>query len=950
GEGKRAGKVVGRRLGAVRGLGIWQNRPLGFIRLLDSQQSDKSKTGLGYDSQGIDSQVLANQVSDSEDEDEIETESKQIKPSFAKEKFVKSTKHVKSPRKSVNQEESNSGCSRHMTGNKSFLTDYQNIDGVFVAFGGSPKEGKITGKGKIRTGKLDFKDVYFVKELKFNIFSVLQMCDKKNSVLFTKTECLVLSPDFKLLDENQVLLKVPRHNNMYSFNLKNAAPSGGLTCLFVKDTIDESNLWHRRLGHINFKTMNKLNKVLVTKPQNKTPYELLIGRSPNIDFMKPFGCPITILNTLDYLGKFEGKADEGFLVGYFVNSKAFREGVLNGSLILIHCMPTLEETGIFDDAYDDREVGAEADTNNLEPLTVVYVDDIIFGSTKKLLCDEFEQMMHKRFQMSFIRELTFFLGLQVKQKDDGFFISQDKYVADILKKFNFTTVKTPSTLMEPNKALIKDVEAEDVDVHLYRLMIGLLMYLTASRPDIMFAVCACARFQVTPKTSHLHAVKRIFRYLKGIHLLLPDLISFLEKPTESDGFEKNVKTVNEDVRIQALVYGKKVIVNEASIRRDLRSDDPEGTDCLPNSAIFEELARMSTKTTAWNKFSSTMTSAIICLANNQKFNFSKYIFESMMKNLEVGVKFLMYPRFFHVFINNQLGDMSHHKGIFVNPSLTKKVFANMKRVGTSFSGAITPLFETMMVQAPEEVGEIPTDTQDTPILTQPSPSQPQRKHKSRRKKRKETEVSQDETQTKEHIPTPSYDPLPSGDDRLQLNKLMEICTKLSDRVLSLEQINTNQAATIEKLKRRVKKLEGKKKKRTHGLKRLYKVSLSARIISSDEEAGENVEHDATVAEKEVSTAADEVVTIADDTEITIAATTLQISKDDVTLAQTLIEIKDAKPKALTPAAKTITAVSTRPKEKGIIIDLEAQMQADLVEEQRIAKQKEEEANIAMIAE
>ncbi|GJZ94086.1 putative ribonuclease H-like domain-containing protein [Tanacetum coccineum] len=126
-------------------------------------------------------------------------------------------------------------------------------------------------------------------------------------------------------------------------------------------------------------------------------------------------------------------------------------------------------------------------------LVQVYVDDIIFGSTKKFLCTEFEQMMHKRFQMSSIGELTFFLGLQVKQKDDGIFISQDKYVADILKKFDFATVKTTSTLMETNKALLKDEEAADVDVHLYRSMIGSLMYLTAFRPDIMFAVCACAR-------------------------------------------------------------------------------------------------------------------------------------------------------------------------------------------------------------------------------------------------------------------------------------------------------------------------------------------------------------------------------------------------------------------------------------------------------------------------
>ncbi|GKC96086.1 hypothetical protein Tco_1161528, partial [Tanacetum coccineum] len=105
--------------------------------------------------------------------------------------------------------------------------------------------------------------------------------------------------------------------------------------------------------------------------------------------------------------------------------------------------------------------------------------------------------------------------LQVKSKDDGIFISQDKYVADILKKFDFSSVKKASTPLETNKALIKDEEAEDLDVHLYRLMIGSLMYLTASRPDIMFVVCAYARFQVTPKTSHLHDVKRIFRYVKG---------------------------------------------------------------------------------------------------------------------------------------------------------------------------------------------------------------------------------------------------------------------------------------------------------------------------------------------------------------------------------------------------------------------------------------------------
>nr|GEY14653.1 hypothetical protein [Tanacetum cinerariifolium] len=312
-----------------------------------------------------------------------------------------------------------SGCSRHMTWNMSYLSDFEELNGGYFAFRGNPKGCKIFGKGKIKMGKIDLKDAYFVKELKFNLFTVSQMCDKRNNVLFTNTECLVLSFDFKLPYESQVLLKVPRENNMYNVNLKNNVPSRDLTCLFAKATINEFNLWHRRLGYINFKTINKLvkgnivrglptkvfendntcvackkgkqhrascktnhvsfidqplfrlhidlfgptfiktlnkkaiallslmitvdsllpipfwveivntacyvhNRVLVTKPRNKTPYELLHGRTPSIGFMRPFGCHVTILNTLDALGKFKGNVDEGFLVGYSVNSKSFR--------------------------------------------------------------------------------------------------------------------------------------------------------------------------------------------------------------------------------------------------------------------------------------------------------------------------------------------------------------------------------------------------------------------------------------------------------------------------------------------------------------------------------------------------------------------------------------------------------------------------------------------------
>ncbi|GKF50527.1 hypothetical protein Tco_0146994 [Tanacetum coccineum] len=133
-----------------------------------------------------------------------------------------------------------SGCSRNL----SYLTDYEEIDEGYVAFRGNPKGGKITGNCTIKTGNLDFESVYFVRELKFNLFSVSQMYDKKNSVLFNETECIVLSSNFKLIDETQVLLRVPRKNNMYSVDLKNRVPKGGLTCLFPKATSDESKLWH----------------------------------------------------------------------------------------------------------------------------------------------------------------------------------------------------------------------------------------------------------------------------------------------------------------------------------------------------------------------------------------------------------------------------------------------------------------------------------------------------------------------------------------------------------------------------------------------------------------------------------------------------------------------------------------------------------------------------------
>ncbi|GJS19417.1 putative ribonuclease H-like domain-containing protein [Tanacetum coccineum] len=706
----------------------------------------------------------------------------------------------------------------------------------------------------------------------------------------------------------------------------------------------------------------------------------------------------------------------------------------------------------------------------------VYVDDIIFGSIKKSLCTEFEKMMHKKFQISSMGELTFFLGLQLKQKKDGIFISQDKYMTKILKKFGFTDVKTATTPMETQKLFLNDKYGEEVDVYLYRSMIGSFMYLTCSRPDIMFAVCACARYQVNPKISHLHAVKKELKrstiigpltvvanstteaeyvaasscygqngigvnagdsklMLLGINLLLLEKVNaarhklttalrFLAKPAESEGFEQivdflnanpikyalkinptiytscieqlwataKVKTVNGEVQLQALVDGKKIIVTEASIRRDLQLNDEEGTDCLPNATIFEELTRMgydklsqkltfykalfspqwkflihtilqclSAKTTAWNEFSSTMAFVIIFLATNQKFNFSKYIFESMVKNLDNAGKFLMYLRFVQVFLEKQLKGMQSHKRIYVTPSYTKKIFGNMRRVGKGFLKGHS------------------TDPQHTPTIIQPSTSQPQLKQRSRRPKRKYNEIPQSSGPTYNVADEATYE---ERDD-----SLVRAATTASS--LEAEQDKGRQETigdTIAQTRsENVSKLsndpllakENKRGSRTHKLKRLYKVDRSARIVSSNEASLgdqedvskherkiDDIDKDAeiTLVDEtqgsngddimfDVSDLAGEEVFVAeqgvpdskkdDVAQVNTVATTIStastipvsaalITDVGITLAQALAELKSAKP---------TTATSTRPKAKGLVIHKQEQAPTPIVSSQQPSQEK-----------
>ncbi|GJS17432.1 hypothetical protein Tco_0411904 [Tanacetum coccineum] len=281
------------------------------------------------------------------------------------------------------------------------------------------------------------------------------MYDKKNSVLFNDTECIVLSLNFKLTNESHVLLKVPRKNNMYNVDLKNIIPKGGLTCIFAKATFDESY----------------------------------------------------------HFSKFDGKADEGFFVGYSINSKAFR--VFNSRTRIVkenlHVHQLLQEISLMDNAGDDEKKVNEDLRKDSESIDQEKDDNV--NSTNNVNVASINEV-------NVVGEKT-----SIKLPNDPNMPDLEDIVYSDDDQDNGTEL------------LLKYKDGEEVDVHIYRSMIGSLMYLTSSRPDIMFVVCACARYQVNLKVSHLHVVKRIFRYLKSqpkLGLWYPkdspfDLVAFTDK-------------------------------------------------------------------------------------------------------------------------------------------------------------------------------------------------------------------------------------------------------------------------------------------------------------------------------------------------------------------------------------------------------------------------------------
>nr|GEW36177.1 hypothetical protein [Tanacetum cinerariifolium] len=684
------------------------------------------------------------------------------------------------------------------------------------------------------------------------------------------------------------------------------------------------------------------NRVLAVKPYNKTPYELFHGRTPALSFMRPFGCPLIILNTKDHLGKFAGKADEGFFVGYPLNSKAFRvfnnrtrtveenfhirfsentpnivgrnksndnvgtkvcddaskarmETIPDKDYILLALwtadplisqesknqdkqdnvnitnnvnaagtnkvnvvganisnelpfdpeMTALEDINTFNFLSDHEDDDEETDMNNMDttiqvsptPSTRIHKDHPL----DQRYCDKKQTRLvdqghiqeegidydNKISLVAKIEAIRLFLAyasfkdfvvyqMDVKsaflyekieeEKKNGIFISQDKYIAEILKKYGFLEVKNAITPMKTQKPLLKDVDGEEVDVHMYRSMIGSLMYLTSSRPDIMFAVCACARHQVNLKVSHLHAVKRTFKYLKcqpKFGLWYPkdspiDLVAYtgsdyagasLDRKSTTGEAEYVVassccrqatvkaKTVNGERQLQALVDGKKMIITESTIRRDLQLEDVE----------------------------------VLIV----------YLMLSSLNNLHLW-----------------------------DDVVNEEMDGSLKRAATTATS----------LDADQDKGNIfKTQSKETP-------NEPGSQGAS----------SGGGLRCQEAI----------GDTAAQTKS-----ERLQQRVLDLETTNTTQAMEIESLKRRVKKLEKKKRSRTHGLKRLYKVGLSARVESFEDEGLE--------------------VSVVDEVNVVSTATTTTATINDITLAKALMEIKSAKPKT--------TTASSRPKAKGIVI-------------------------------
>nr|GEU44530.1 putative reverse transcriptase, RNA-dependent DNA polymerase [Tanacetum cinerariifolium] len=808
-----------------------------------------------------------------------------------------------------------SGCSRYMTENKSYLTDYEAINGGFVAFRGNSKGGKITGK-------------------------VSHKCMTRRIVFFTDIACVVLSPAFKLTDESHVLLKVPRKDNMYSVDLKNVVPQGGLTCLFAKATTDESTLWHRRLGHVNFKTINTLVKENLVRgnQSNGSAGTARVETVPDKEYIPlPLWTqdpPFSSSSKTSPGAGFKPLGEEEYKDAEDLGNENSKDNVVDENVVY-GCaddpnMPELEEIGRFSDAENDD---SWANKNNLESNFQVngYEECFFYGKIKeevyvcqppgfeypdfpdrvykvekalyrlhqasrawKEICTEFEQMMNKKFQMSSMRELTFLLGLQVKQKEDGIFISQDKYVNEILNKFGYFDVKIASTPMETRKTLLKDEKGEDVDEHLYKSMIGSLM---------------------------------VFRYLKG----QPKLGLWYPK----------------DLPFDLVAYTKSDYVG-ASLDRKYTAGGCQFLGCRLISWQCKKQTVVANSTTK-----AEYIAALWIERHRYMPRWMERRFSSLKQQLEEILSLKMKEKLIACQMKSSLNNL-HLWGAKTTTynefsSTMASIFSNMKRVGKEVSRKETPLFPTMIVQAQEDMGEvsaIPTDPHHTPTITQPSISKPQKKQKLTKQRRHDT---------KETYPSGPGDNV--ADEALMQKMYLNIpmihysVTYKAGLSARIESSNEEQSL-------------GKEDASKQG-RNIADIDVDAKITLVDETTkdqgrfndqemfdtgvfdDEEVVVKKAVVDKEVS-AVKEVDASQDQVSAAIN-TTADVTPDELTTAQTLVEIKKSKPKA-----------DKMKKKDQIIFDHQEdkRLQAEINKEERLAgerarligmkAQQEKEANIALI--
>nr|GEV07957.1 hypothetical protein [Tanacetum cinerariifolium] len=795
------------------------------------------------------------------------------------------------------------GCSRHMTVSMSHLFDFEEINSGYVAFGGNPKGGKISGIGKFDGNANEgFLVGYSVSSKAFKVFnSRTRIVQETLHINFLENKPNIASSGPTWLFDIDTLTKTMNYQPVTVGNQSNL--SVGVQELFDAEKAREDNAQQYVLFPVwSFGSKN---------PQN-THDDAAFGGTNTFSAGGPSN---------NVVSPTHGKSS-------YMDPSQYPDDPN---------MPKLKDI-IYSD--DEEDVGAEADFTNLDknitispiPTTKVHKDHPVTqiisdlssatqtrsmtrvvkdqGGLSQINNDEFHTCMFSCFlsqeepkrdkginyeevfslvaRIESIRlflAYASFMGFMVYQMDvksafmygtieeevyvyqpPGFedpdypdnaykvvkalyglhqaprackaearwdIISQDKYVAKILRKFGLTDGKPAGTPIDTEKHLLKDIDGEDVDVHTYRSMIGSLMYLTSSRLDIMFAVHACARFQVTPKVSHLHAVKRIYRYLKGkphLGLWYPkdspfSLVAYLDSDYAGASLDRKSTTGGcQFLRCRLICWQckKQTVIATSSTEAEYVAAaklsrmgyEKHFTKLTFYKAFFLPqwkflihpiLQCMSAKRTSWNEFSSSMALAVICLSTGRKFNFSKA----------------------------QVGDLSSHSTKYSSRALTQKVFANMRRVGKGFSGVETSLLEAMIVaqQADDVADEGATDVDvdfvpaavDEPFIPSPIPN----------------------TQ-----PLPPSQELPSTSQVLPTSPPSPISQP--PRVEHLEQDKISQTLEITNLEQRVKKLERRNKLKVSKLRRLKKLGTAQRVDTSEDTVMDDVsKQDEIIANKDV---------------------------------------------------------------------------------------------------